>query len=281
MQNELPIIDISDRLAEFSKVKEKASALNTGITAVGADYGHYINNPLSGDKEIYNLRDNLHYRIEASIFHLSLLLQLFDQMEEVIPKLMEEKGDSIDVTRYFNSSQLEINALFDSIIFHLSSMVDYLSLLVYYVSFPRSTEQKMWTQLVSAARDAMNPLSKKNIAKIIIKVDYEMIKKMNDYRADLIHRKANAFLSQFTIKIGTGTTNVFIFASRTILKKYKQKFDSGKDYTITYFIFWLLNELMNKVAEVIYGLKSELETTSYSKKSKNDNSSFKIVFIDQ
>jgi len=278
MKDSKPTVDIKDRKIEFQKIIEKNHALSNGLTALGLDYSYYINSYFTGDKKIYSYRDNLNYRINAAIFHIRLLLQKHDEIDKIAPKLFSDLRNTREFHHYIFQSEMEINALFDSIIFHISSIFDYLSLLILYVCLPKTPEEKMWSQLLKSMRDLKNPMSKKIAATIIKQVDDELVKKFNDYRADLIHKKGDTFKSIFSIEIASGKTKSLIFASEKLLKPFKKHFDGDSSYTITYFTFLIFNEVMDSIAKIISELKKELENSE--KKETKKGIGFRIIYVD-
>lgn len=279
MKTDNTLFDIKDRKAEYEKIVQKYDKLSNGLTALGLDYSFYVNSYFTGDKKIYFYRDNLSYRIKASIFHTKLLLQKYDQIEAVVPKLFSDQQNNDQMHQFIFESEMEINSLFDSIIFHLSSIFDYLSLMIYYVCYPRTPKQKMWSQLLKSARDNNNSFSKKPVSSIIKEIDNTQVIRMNDYRSDLIHRESDSFKSSFSIEAESGKTETLIFASKKLLKCYKNQFDSNSRYTLTYFIFWILNETLDNTAKIINGLKEELENSEYEDENKGVNS-FRMIHID-
>ena len=76
---------------------------------------------------------------------------------------------------HFEFIEMEMSAVFDGIIFHLSSVFDYLSHITCYICKKDKSNTVYWTKLAKAARGKDNEIACLPITRVIDKLDREFI----------------------------------------------------------------------------------------------------------
>jgi hypothetical protein len=78
-----------------------------------------------------------------------------------------------------------------------------------------------WKQIAREARDRKNELTKREVSKVINKVDHEFVLKLYDHRSEVIHR--NFFLNQhfFQADVKSGRFEARFLCSDKLRKTFK------------------------------------------------------------
>ena len=261
------IIDIENINQEFEKLKLRLHLLSDRFLAVAMDYKHYIDGSFKEDK-IYQLRDNVQYRLFSARVHLELLLRQHKFIESRMESKYKEDpsmitGNYFPINPYFDHYQKEISSIFDSVVYHLSSVFDYISTLTNYISGPNKEDTLMWTQLAKSVRDNHNNFSKRKFALAIDDIDREFVNKLYDHRAFIIHKSADPSGYNVTLFVGSEERiEANFLAGKNLVKNFKElkTLSKEKHPTVKYVAFWILNMTIDKVTEILFSLKLEMES---------------------
>jgi hypothetical protein len=225
---------------------------------VAMDYKEYIKNDIS-DNKIYELRDSVLYRFSSTHTHIEILLRqhlIIDQ------NLKQKVNGDIPVQSYFDKYQKEISSIFDSLVYHTTSIFDYISTLVNYISGTNPQKTLMWTQLSKSVRDVNNKFYEKSFAKTIDNIDRQFVSKLYDHRSFLIHRKAD--LSNFNVTISYGkekNIDAVFLAGKNLIRSFSELKSLNTTYnlTIKYVSFWVVNKTIENITDILFALKTEME----------------------
>lgn len=266
MAENFQVIDIEDRNQAFKQTDDRLECLRDGFYALAMDYGFHIENTWGGQHKIFELRDNVIYRFFSSLFHCQLLLRQHYFIEQRLNDILKAQPSRILNPVYpknpeFEYAEREISAIFDSIVFHLSSMYDYMSILINFICMKDKHQTPKWMQISKSARDQRNELSSKEIARIIDNIDRSFAIKLYDYRSDIIHRKRDTNEYSFELKAEQEFTVRFICSTK-LRKAFKGFGESELEYTVAYFSMWLINKTADTIAELLHALRKEIETNS-------------------
>ena len=126
--------DIDNPNEEFVKLTKRFELLHNRFIAISMDYKHYIDYKIN-DYEVFKLRDNIIYRLSSARFHFQILLKYHNAVENRLkdfyvknPKEFLDRG--FKLMNIQEQSIREIYSLFDSMIYHLCSIFDYLFRLI-------------------------------------------------------------------------------------------------------------------------------------------------------
>lgn len=263
------IIDLKDRNQAFGKTDERLEKLRDGFYALSLDYGYHIENTSGGNHKIFELRDNVVYRLFSSLFHWQLLLKQHYIIEQNLNEIYKKDPSRFSNLIYpkknpdFEYSEKEVTAIFDSIVFHLSSIFDYMSILINFICLKDKDQTPKWKVVSKSARpNSGNEFNKKDIAKVIDRIDREFTIKLYDYRSDLIHRRRDINEYSFETMVDTGQFNVRFICSDRIRKTFKSFGEINCDYTVSYFSMWLINKMADTISDILIALKNEIEQNS-------------------
>lgn len=259
MQKEREYKNIVDLKLEMQNVLKKFQSIDNNMIAIGLDYKQYIDSGFD-NKKIYEFRDNILYRLRATKFHISILVNLLDSLDKELTEIHSQNSGGINIHMHFEHRKSNISSLFDSIIFHIISAFDYVSNLVGYLGLKNHKKIK-WTQLAKAVRDEKNELSKANFSKLIDELDRAFIGRLYDHRSYLIHIGNDSGKSSLSIELIKGKVETKLISSSTFNKNFYELKELGKDndLSISFVLFWLLNKTTDSIIDIQYGLKEYME----------------------
>ncbi|MBO9684050.1 MAG: hypothetical protein J7502_15525 [Flavisolibacter sp.] len=267
-KNKKILLDIEDRQKAFYTISNRVEILNEGFRALYADYLHHIDIK-SGKDEILKLKENIDFRLFSSKFHLELLLRQHFAIESRIQGIYQKDPGKVLNEVYpshplFDHCEQEITAIFDSIIFHLASVYDYLSAIINFICNKKDKSITKWSQIAKACRDKGNIYNRKNIATVIGSENDNFVDKLYRYRSRVIHEKSDINPISFTLQIASGKTDVKFIATEAIVKSFKFLKEKSKTHNITvsYASEWLIHETIDSIIKVLFGLKEEMEAMS-------------------
>ena len=263
-----PVVDISDAQKEFADLNQELQILHDRFLAIAMDYGHYIEYITKPGNRIYDLRDNVAYRLFSVNIHIELLIRqhyyIRDRFEHIWKadpsKLLREVYPSNPI---FDYAEREVSSIFDSIIYHLVSVFDYLASLAYYTCRGNKQETLMWTSFASSVRDKNNDFSKSSFAEVISEIDNNFVKKLYDHRSDLIHRNGELNRTNGQIPLDGGKFKIAYITTPRFNKRFPELKTESKEFQITvqYASFWITRKAIKEITRVLLGLRKEMELT--------------------
>lgn len=259
MKKEKSYFDVEDLNAEFTKINKRSNLLLNRFIAIGLDYQHFIDNRF-GQKEVYEIRDNLNYRLSTTKHQLNLLLREELGAIEQIRKLRNESNRPFTLSPLnIDKIGLYVSSTFDSLIFHTCSIFDYLGNLSNFICGDKKPYK--WSSLAKAARDKNHPFNQKGIASTIFEIDRDFVGKLYQHRSNVIHEKPDYFRVGSTDYIGTEKFEINISVSQRFCKNFADLKELHKIYDISakYAAFWILNEAISNINRILFSLRDEMK----------------------
>jgi hypothetical protein len=279
------IIYINNPQESLDEIQKLISLVHEGFMALAIDYGYHINNVFGqtkdGKHEIYELRDNINYRIKSANLHFYLLLVRKLEIEHRFEKMLKEEptvfNGFIMGNPHFEMASDEIMALYDSIVFHLSSCFDYLAMLTQFV-FGKNPESKLqWITLVKHCHNFQSEFSKKKFIQNIKTVDADFVSKFNDYRAELIHRKKSTSFANVSWQLNSGKVITKFQCSEKIKTNLKKIIDKDLNYCVSYASSEMIKQTLLKIAYVLNGMYDEFRENYHQHAPVMNNGGFQII----
>jgi hypothetical protein len=258
--------DIADLSLEFTKIQERYSLLHDRFTAIGIDYKHFINTS-NDEKNIFELRDTTLYRLYGANFHIEVLIR---QYREIIieaqhlhnTKTKEFWSQGFEFQSIRNRSVYQISTLFDSIIYHLASIYDYIGNLCNYIcgETQSNTQAMKWSSLAKSVRVETNSFSKRKIAPIVNSVNNDFVDKLYGHRSFLIHTRGDLMDIKVSITASNGKVNWDFITSDKFCKNFHElrKMNQTHSLTVQYTIFWLVNKAYDTIRQLLFGLRDDM-----------------------
>jgi hypothetical protein len=279
------IIYIDKPQESLDDIQKLVSIVYEGFMALAMDYGYHINNVFGqtkdGKHEIYELRDNINYRIRSANLHFYLLLTRKFEIEQRFEEMLKEKptvfNGFIMGNPHFERASDEMMALYDSIIFHLSSCFDYLAMLTQFI-FGKNSESKLqWITLVKHCHNPNSEFAKRKFKQNIKIIDADFVSKFNDYRAELIHRKKSTSFTNVTWQLNSGKVITKFECSEKIKTNLKKVIDKDLNYCVTYASSEMIKQTLLKIAYVLNGMYDEFRENYHQSAPVMNNGGFQII----
>lgn len=257
------IIDILNEEETLKNVDDLAQSLRAGIEALRMDFGFHVKGTFPGDK-ISDLEWNAGYRLFSSRFHFQ---QLFRHMAAIKQKhqYILEKQSNIPLTdMHLEIDKREISSIVDSIIFHLTSLFDYIASLASHIITKR-TDTPDWISFRDSAKNRSSIFKNENsfdIAQVITDADNSFVFPLNKYRSKVIHEVSDVCNYHYSINYMTFKISVWFLCSKFQRKSFKTFGDENKRYSLIFFANFLIVESMEWIAKIISVLKVYMENNS-------------------
>lgn len=261
-------IDINDRQKSFNYVCELIEKLELGLRAVSVMYDEHSAD-LNSKDNIFRLKDNIYYRLIAIQQHFKILLEEHYKGERYLQEITKDNPFKMDGfiigNPHFEKLEREISVVFDSIVFNLVSVFDYLSHIICYICQTNKQNTVYWTRLAKAARGQNNDIAKSKVQKAIDEADRNFICGLYDYRSRLIHEKRDEHHFSTLHEIMNNTHQIRIYMSKTAKSHFK-KIDSDKSagnfYTLLYLAKWLITNSAETLTSLMSAVVDEISSNS-------------------
>lgn len=259
------LIDIEGYQKEEKIMDEEIKILYHRFMALAMDYQFYKNKSFM-QKDIYRLRDEVHYRFKSVRIQVQVLFRHQQQINRHLNNVYKNNREEIFKNYWpshplFDQAQEEISCLFDSFIYHLTSIFDYLGNLTNHI-FGKNNQQAMsWNSLARSTRDSNNEFNLKSFAETIREIDNQFVTKLYKHRSILIHERSDIFGSRQYTTENQETFFCKFISTQNFNKRFSELRKLGKEKFITldYVVFWLFRQTSKHINRVLFSLKKELE----------------------
>lgn len=129
--------------------------------------------------DLFLLRDSVLYRLSALGWHVYNICKQHSHVEQIF------KANPHDPNMIY-AKNYQFFA-FDDFIFNLVSLYDYYANLVAFILIGGQKKRIGWNGLTKSSMDKKNKFYKLSIAKLIATHENEWVKRISDYRAEIIH----------------------------------------------------------------------------------------------
>ena len=280
------LISIEDPNEKIQEIERLIKTIFNGFMAIAMDYGYHINNVFGasdkGKHNIYELRDSMKYRLDSAKLHFYLLLRRKIETEKRFEEMLRNDpqvfSGFISGNPHFEFAADEMMAIYDSIIFHLSSSFDYLAMLIQFVFGDNPEKKLQWITLAKFCYAKDSEYQKRVFKENVQNVDRDFVSKFNDYRAELIHRKRSTSYANVIWELNSGKVETNFVCSDKIKKSLKKIIKEEEDYCITFVSFEAIKQSILNIANVLDGINDEFRT-NYHAHTPFMNGGFQIVSV--
>ncbi|GAA3922693.1 hypothetical protein GO495_02195 [Chitinophaga oryziterrae] len=263
------LLDIQDRQKTFESIANRLELLDEGFRALYADYSHHIEVTNGKQHDILRLKENIDYRLFSSKFHLELLLRQHFAIEGRIQEIFRDDPGKVLNPVYpshplFDYCEREITSVFDSIIFHLASVYDYLSAAINFICNKKDKSITKWSQLAKSCRDRENTYSGKKIASVIISENENFVDKLYRYRSRVIHERSEINAISLSLKIASSKAVVKFISTDGLIKSFPSLKEKAKTHnlTVAFTSEWLIHATIDSIVNILFSMKEEMEQMS-------------------
>ena len=280
-------LDIEDRERDHFLILKEANRIEKGVRAICIMYHEHS---LDKDSKINVtvFQDSIKYRL-LSIAHQ--YLTFYRELINCEKFLLDTQKSGHIVFNEFpfeNSTlgtiQMQISSNFDNIIFHVSSVFDYMANLISYTCNTNKDKPYYWSELIKKINKKEIVLSD-DIKQLLLTIHSTFIDGFYNYRSILLHRKKDNHGFMASLDPNNVTFNVKVFASEHALLYFEQikaQFPK-RNITLAYLSSWLIKESFVNLELLLDTLRLEIlrESNFAENLHKHKAPGYMIVFADQ
>ncbi len=220
-KNKLPKLDISDINISFEEIIKEINHIKNRMTGLGIEFINKMDGNLISEKNkrFMTIRNSIQYRLNAVHFHYTQLLDIQKRFQERIDKDPFDNEKSIKLMILGSEQQY---ALFDSIIFHIVSLFDYLACLINYSCSGKYESKLMWNGIIRTARDQNSFLANSGLKTILQKWNNEFVDALYSHRSNLIHYNMDFGNAGYTMDLMKGKAALEIEAPYRFVKNFRE-----------------------------------------------------------
>lgn len=268
-KKKLPFLDIDDINKNFDFLRNEINLISSRMGDLGLEYVNKISGQfISLNNDLFfRLRNSIQYRLGAILLHFTLLLDIQMNFQERIDEDPFNQEESI---KWMILGAEQQYALFDSIVFHIISLFDYLGNLIDYILGGKSQSRLKWNGVIHLSYDNKSSLSKLPIKNVLQKLHSDFINILYNHRSDLIHYKMDFGDSSYSIDLNKGKAKLRIEAPHRFTKNFKElkKIAQENKISINYAIDWLIRKSIEATKEIINSIFTTMEENRKVPKEK-------------
>ena len=183
--NNLDKLDIKDLDVCLKSIKSQIFSINQRMIGLGLEFVNkmYTNIVSGNNNRFLKIRNSIQYRLNSVLFHFTQLLNI----QTFYQKKLDNNPSPEKYVAYLNQGSDQQYALFDSIVFHIVSLFDYLACLIHYSCSGKFEPKMKWNNIINISRAAKSYLSDSDLKLILQKWNNEFINTLYGHRSDVIH----------------------------------------------------------------------------------------------
>ncbi len=260
---------------QLQLLKLKAQSIHANLMAIGFDFQNKVSGSVK-DNEIFRLRDDILSRLR-SIFYLSELM-IAERVRCI--NLINKASYQVDVRQEIQHLIFNEKTLFDSTLYHVATIFDYVGNLSGYI-FENKHNMK-WNSLFRGCKDKTKISIDNDFKLRIIAVHDDFADDLFGHRSYLIHDKTDNAPFRLTQSVSAMNDDwsVVIFCPKDFANSFGHLKDlcSSNEVTIEYGFFWVLNEALTQINSTLFKFKNSIEL---KRKIPKGQEIFKLVDSEQ
>ncbi|MBS1520609.1 MAG: hypothetical protein JST50_06405 [Bacteroidetes bacterium] len=260
-------LDILGREKDYEQIRQTISWLEHGLRAISSMYDDHSSDKNSKEN-IFILKDNIYYRLWSAQHLYEMLLREHYSAESYLQRLTSDDRQYLERfimgNPHFDLIERNVSSIFDSVVFNLVSVFDYISHITCYICNSNKQITFYWTKLAKAARGQNNDIATSKAAKTIDEIDRTFVAGLYDYRSRLIHNKRDTHHFTATRNDQKNEYKILIQISTTA-KNYFKSINAGHSdrvYSITFLASWLIKSTGNYIENLLESLVEEIKSNS-------------------
>lgn len=261
-------LDIDDRNRDYKFIYSETFRAELGVRTIGLIYHDHPSDKKSYDN-VFRLKENIEYRLFSATHQYKVFLKELQSAEDYLQDLYTKTPRYIHPgtfpfgNPYFEKVEVELSSIFDSIIFHLSSVFDYLSHAICYMYFVNKEKTLYWPQLSKKVRGDFR--NKYAMSSTLDLIDRRFVGHLYDYRSRLFHHKRDKHKFAGTVKFNDFSFRLTMSCSDVSLKHFALINEENKDnklITLTFLSSWLLKKTFQEIENLLDAVKIDIEKDS-------------------
>ncbi len=262
-----PTLDLENPDKSLAELSQMINNLQGRLVGFGIEHTNKITGrPFDNDDYIL-LRESILFRASSLLFHLRLLLNI---QKMHIENLRKTKFNSSDRTLLLLDSREQQIFLFDSIIFHVTSLFDYWGNFIDYVCGAKKQMTLKWNGVIRSIRDKNNSMFQSPAAEIILSLNNEFVGVLYEHRSDLIHYKTDLGAAQSSFSLMTAESDFTVFAPKKFVARFPhlKLLSKSNELTLNYVSFWLIEQTFDSLDKILRKLFEHIEVNRKIEKGK-------------
>lgn len=255
MNRKKEIIDIQNFDRELENMLGLSRSIQSNFQAIVFDYTNKISNKL-GDSPITTTRTDLLFRIQAIFYFVRLMKKEESTLLNYISK--NPQLDEINRIRLSNDFIQNQKSIFDTILYHLSSIYDYFANMSGYLYNGKGLK---WNSLFKSVSNPQNDKIGKNQKQLIINSHKGFVDSLFSHRSYLIHQSMSHPGFKYIDNLGTGEYIIEVITPSKFIKEFRllKEYVGDKEITLMASMFWTVKFGLKNVNELLYGMKDEFQ----------------------
>jgi len=265
----LPTLDLEDIDQSFKNISNEFNFFNQRMIGIGIEFTNKMAGDLFSDKNkrFLYIRNSIQYRLNAIYFHFKLLLDIQKKYHNEINKPPSDKDKSID---YLIKGSNQQYAVFDSIVFHIVSLFDYIACLINYSCGGKYESKIMWNGIVKTSFDSQNYLSNSKLKEIVQKWNNDFIDVLFNHRSDIIHYSMDSGNTSHVYDLDKGKQYLYFEAPYKFVRNFRElkKLSKENNIMINYSVDWLIRKTIQAANDIVNGVSVFMEANRKIPKEK-------------
>lgn len=255
MSDKKDTIDIQDFDKELDLLMKMSNPIQSNFQAIVFDYINKISNKIV-NSPIGSVRTDLLFRLQ-SIFYFARIMA---KEESIVLTYFNNNYqlDQLNKIELLDELILKQKSIFDTILYHLSSIYDYFS---YMSGYLYKGQGLKWNSLVKLTNSSKKYKIGENQKQLIIDSHKVFANSLFKHRSYLIHQSSLYPGFKYTNITGTDMHSIEILTPKMFIKDFKVLNEEigENDITLKAAIFWALKFGLKNINDLSYGMKDELE----------------------
>lgn len=255
MNKKKEIIDIQNFDEELEYIVGLSRSIQSNFQAIVFDYTNKISNKF-GESQVTTIRTDLIFRIQAVLY----FVRLMKREESTVLKYINENPqlDGLNRIRLSDDFVQNQKSIFDTILYHLSSIYDYFANFSAYFYFAKVFK---WNSLFNSANDLRNDKIGKNQKDLIIKSHKDFVDSLFRHRSYLIHQSMTHSGFKYIQNLGTGDYIIEVITPSKFIKEFRilNEEVGDNDISLIASIFWTVKYGLKNINDLLFGMKDELQ----------------------
>lgn len=265
----LPNLDVADINVCFDEIRKEINEISIRMTSLGFEFINKMGGDLISEKNkrFMNIRNSIQYRLSSILFHFTLLLDIQMSFQDRLDENPFDKEESI---KYLILGGEQQYALFDSIVFHIVSLFDYLACLISYSCSGKYESKLKWNGLIKTSFDFNSYLSNSRLKEILQKWNNEFVDTLYNHRSDIIHYNMDFGNTGLYIDPIKNKVYLEIEAPYRFVKKFRELKNISKEnkIMINYSVEWFIKKSLLATKDIISGISLLMDTNRKVPKEK-------------
>lgn len=243
---------------ESIKLEEKFDLLKDRFHKLTMTYNHHLitnDDNFRDNLKIYSYGDNVLFRLKSVRFHFNLLMICQGTFENNL-KNISMSYNPLTYMNYERMGTEELYSLFDSMVYHICSIFDYLFSLINFIHAKEKLNNPKWNLFRTDKNIKKNMYCSAEMIEALTKIDDNFVFPLIQYRSNLIHTRY-----EIGVLHCIHQDNKSKFLVTETFKNHFPEFAKeigNQTTTLAYAAKWLLDMSFKNITEVLFEVRDDI-----------------------